>query len=169
MAYAGAHEATKFGERDSGYAVIVEIAQRGSTPNLTPVKTGRLVWRIIERSVDQPQSLEALLQELGAFNQPEITLLRLDLHGVLFPEDRVALTRIEELVASRFLSGTLGTSRLIPAPDGDGWIDSMPAGHFREAATKLRCLATQSPNQEERAVATQALLQLFEIQERTRV
>jgi hypothetical protein len=95
-------------------------------------------------------------------------LVRVLLEGVLFPEDRHSLVRIEELLASRFLFGFLDTNRLIPAPDGEGWIESLSSGSFREAAIKLRSQAAQSANLEERAVATQALLQLFELHERSR-
>jgi DNA repair exonuclease SbcCD nuclease subunit len=168
MAYAGTHETTKFGERDSGNAVIVEIAHHGSPPKLTPVKTGRLDWRTVERTVDQPQSLESVIEELGKLDPPDATLVRVLIGGVLFPEDRYALVRIEELLASRFLFGSLNTSTLIPAPDGEGWIESLASGSFREAAAKLRSQASQSANPEERAVATQALLQLFELYERSR-
>jgi DNA repair exonuclease SbcCD nuclease subunit len=168
MAYAGTHETTKFGERDSGNAVVVTIAGRGSPPTLTPVKTGRLDWRTIERTIGQPQSLESLVEELGQFAAPDTTLVRVLLGGVLFPEDRHALFRIEELLASRFLFGSLDTSSLIPAPDGEGWIELLPSGSFRETAVKLRAQAAQSANPEERAVATQALLQLFELHERSR-
>lgn len=168
MAYAGTHETTKFGERDSGNAVIVEIAQRGSPPKLTALKTGRLDWRTVERTVDQPQSLESLVEELSKINDPTKHLVRVLLEGVLFPEDRHALGRMEELLASRFLFGFLESSRLIPAPDGESWIESLSAGSFREAAIRLRSQAAQAANPEERAVATQALLQLFEIHERSR-
>lgn len=169
MAYAGTHETTKFGERDSGNAVLVEIEQRGSAPRLTPVKTGRLDWRTIERTIDQPHSLEALVEELGRINEPTNVLVRVLLEGVLFPEDRLALGHMEELLSSRFLFGVLESSRLIPAPDGEGWIESLSSGSFREAAIKLRSQAAQSANTEERAVATQALLKLFELHERSRV
>jgi hypothetical protein len=168
MAYAGTHETTKFGERDSGNAIIVEIAQRGSPPKLTPVKTGRLDWRAIECSVEQPRSLEALVQELESTNQPDITLVRVRLEGVLFPEDRAALARIEELLASRFLFGNLDATGLVPAPDGEGWIESLPVGPCREAASKLRDQAVRAENPEQRAVATQALLKLFDLHERSR-
>lgn len=168
MAYSGTHETTKFGERDSGNAIIVEIEQRGSPPRVTPIKTGRLDWRTFERTVDQPHSLEALIEELGKLNQPAGALVRVLLAGVLFPEDRHSLVRLEEHLASRFLFGFLDTSRLIPAPDGEGWIESLSSGSFREAAIKLRSQAAQSANPEERAVATQALLQLFGLHERSR-
>ncbi|HOR72797.1 MAG TPA: DNA repair exonuclease [Verrucomicrobiota bacterium] len=168
MAYAGTHETTKFGERDSGNVVVVEIAHHGTPPKLTPVKTGRLDWRTVERTVDQPQSLEAVIEELGRLDPPDATLVRVIIGGVLFPEDRHALVRIEELLASRFLFGSLDTSALIPAPDGEGWIESLASGSFREAAVKLRSQAAQSANPAERAVATHALLQLFELYERSR-
>src|SRR5690606_27645053 len=124
--------------RDSGNAVVVEIAQRGSPPNLTQIKTGRLDWRTIQRRIDQPRLLEALVEELGKINEPTSVLVRVLLEGVLFPEDRQALGRMEELLASRFLFGLLESSRLIPAPDGEGWIESLSSGSFREAAIKLR-------------------------------
>ncbi len=146
MAYSGTHETTKFGERDSGNTLIVEIAGRGSPPKLTPIKTGRLDWRTIEQSVDHPQALEALVQELEKLKEPDLTLVRVQVAGVLFPESRASLVRIEELLASRFLFGILDASRLIPAPDGESWIESLPAGAFRETALKLRSQATQSPD-----------------------
>jgi DNA repair exonuclease SbcCD nuclease subunit len=168
MAYSGTHETTKFGERDSGNAVVVEIAGRGSPPKLTPIKTGRLDWRTIERSVDQPQSLDSLVAELSQLAPPDTALVRVILGGVLFPEDRHDLVRIEELLASRFLFGSLDTGELIPAPDGEGWIELLPSGSFRDAAVKLRAQAAQSTSPDERAIATQALLQLFELHERAR-
>jgi hypothetical protein len=112
--------------------------------------------------------LEALVEELGKLDPPDVSLVRVLIGGVLFPEDRHALIRIEELLASRFLFGSLDSSSLIPAPDGEGWIESLASGSFRDAAVKLRSLAAQSANPEERAVATQALLQLFELHERSR-
>jgi hypothetical protein len=95
-------------------------------------------------------------------------LVRVILDGVLFPEDRQALARLEELLATRFLFGALDTGALIPAPDGEGWIEALPSGSFREAALKLRGKATQAADPSERAVAIQALLQLFELHERAR-
>jgi DNA repair exonuclease SbcCD nuclease subunit len=168
MAYSGTHETTKFGERDSGNAALVEICRRGATPALTPIRTGGLDWQTIEHSVDQPASLESLVEHLTGIAQPGSTLVRVHLGGILFPEDREALKRLEEVLASRFLFGVLDATRLIPAPDGEGWIEALPAGAFRDAAVKLRALASQSPDEAQRAVGTQALLQLFDLYERSR-
>ena len=168
MAYSGTHETTKFGERNSGNAVVVEISDRGALPTLTPIRTGGLDWRAIEHSVDHPSSLESLIQQLTDIEQPASTLLRVHLDGILFPEDRDALKRLDEVLASRFLFGVLEATKLTPAPDGEGWIESMPAGTFRDAAQKLRAVASQSSDQDQQAVATQALLQLFDLYEKSR-
>jgi DNA repair exonuclease SbcCD nuclease subunit len=168
MAYSGTHETTKFGERDSGNVVLVEISSREEPPTLTTIRTGGLDWRSIEQSVNQPASLESLVQELTGIAEPESTLVRVHLEGILFVEDRVALRQLEEVLASRFLFGVLDAVRLAPAPEGEGWVESLPAGAFRDAAQKLRALAGQSPDPDQRAVATQALLQLFDLYERSR-
>lgn len=164
MAYAGTHETTKFGERDSGGAVLVEIEKRGAPPKLTFIKTGALAWLSVERRIDQPGILEALASELNGHTAPQSTLVRVRLDGVLFPEDRGALLRLEEILASRFLFGSLDSSGLVPLPEGDAWINAMPLGPFREAAVKLRAEATGGGDENQRIVATHALLQLFELQ-----
>src|SRR6185369_12452669 len=79
MAYSGTHETTKFGERDSGNTIMVEISNRGAVPTLTPIKTGGLDWRIYGRTVDQPASLASLVQHLSNAAQPEAMLVRVDL------------------------------------------------------------------------------------------
>lgn len=169
MAYAGTHETTRFGERDSGNVVLVELAGRGVAPRLTPIRTGALEWRVFEHAVDQPAALEAIARELNGLDHPETTLVRVQLRGILFPEDRPGLRRIEEVLGSRFLFGALDATGLVPAPDGAGWIEALPAGAFREAAFELRARAAQSAAADERAVATQALLQLFDLHERSRL
>ncbi|MGD9017926.1 MAG: metallophosphoesterase [Desulfobacterales bacterium] len=168
MAYSGTHETTKFGERDSGEALVVDITGRSAVPNLTSITTGRLAWETIRQSVDQPGALKALADALDAVEAPEDTLMRIQLEGILFMEDRESLARVEEILSTRFLFGSLDAGSLTPAPDDDRWIDALPAGPFREAASRLKAMASQSATEGERAVATQALLHLFDLQEKSR-
>ncbi len=49
LAYSGTHETTKFGGRDSGNVLIVEILSPGAPPRITPARTGRLDWVAVER------------------------------------------------------------------------------------------------------------------------
>jgi hypothetical protein len=147
---------------------VVDITGRGAVPNLTSITTGRLAWETIRQSVDQPGALKALADALDAVEAPEDTLMRIQLEGILFMEDRESLARVEEILSTRFLFGSLDAGSLTPAPDDDRWIDALPAGPFREAASRLKAMASQSATEGERAVATQALLHLFDLQEKSR-
>jgi hypothetical protein len=166
MAYSGTHETTKFGERDSGNALIVEIAAPGAAPVITPVRTGRLAWPVIEEELRQPGDLARLRERVEALENPSATLLDVRVAGLLSAQDHDELARIEEILASRFLFGRIDPTRLRPSPTDDSWIAGLPAGALREAATKLRELADPAyagPRPEGAApdVACGALLELY--------
>lgn len=166
MAYSGTHETTKFGERDSGNALIVGIAGPGAAPVITPVRTGRLAWSVIEEELRQPGDLARLRERVEALENPGATLLDLRVAGLLSAQDRDELARIEEILASRFLFGRIDPTRLRPSPTDDSWIAGLPAGALREAATKLRELADPSyagprPEGASPEVACRALLELY--------
>ena len=105
MAYSGTHETTKFGERDSGNALIVEIAGPGVAPVITPVRTGRLAWLVIEEELREPGDLARLRQRVEALENPGATLLDLRVAGLLSAQDRDEVARIEEILASRSADG----------------------------------------------------------------
>lgn len=44
VAYSGTHEQTSFRESDAGNALLVEIAEKGASPVLTPLRTGTYAW-----------------------------------------------------------------------------------------------------------------------------
>ena len=168
MAYSGTHETTKFGERDSGNALLVEIAERNAAPKLTPIRTGRLSWITMERRLSESGDAVRLREEVEAVPDTESTLLDLRIDGVVDQTDQAELERIDELVRARFLYGRLDTSGLAPSPDDDRWLDALPAGVLREAAQRLQALSDPA-NTEERpdyasaAVATRALLELYRL------
>lgn len=168
MAYSGTHETTKFGERESGSAILVEIPNRGGAPKLTPIKTGGLRWGIISFNIDQANAIQRLFTQLEEIENPKEALVRVDLTGMFFPEDRGALQKLEEILTTRFLFGALNSSGLLAAPENDTWLESLPTGHYREAALKLLGKAKEALNPQDRIVATHALLHLFELQERSK-
>jgi hypothetical protein len=166
MAYSGTHETTKFGERDSGNALIVDLASPGAAPSIEPVRTGTLSWTQFDRDVRQPGSLAGLRAELEGIRDPAAALVELRLSGLLFLEDHAELPRLEEILASRFLFGRADRSKLVPAPEADGWLERLPPGPVREAAARLRSLASPVPAGDSSlaatsATASQALLELF--------
>ena len=166
MAYSGTHETTKFGERDSGNILIVEITEPGAAPVITKIRTGGLAWLVIEEELRQPGDLARLREQVEALENPEATLLDLRVEGLLSAQDRDELARIEEILASRFIFGRIDSTRLRPSPSDDSWIDGLPAGALREAATKLRELADPAyagprPEGALPEVACRALLELY--------
>ena len=166
MAYSGTHETTKFGERDSGNALIVEIVESGAAPVITPIRTGGLTWRMIEEELRQPGDLARLRERVEALENPEATLLDLRVEGLLSAQDRDELARIEEILVSRFLFARIDPTGLRPSPSDDSWIVGLPAGALREAATKLRELADSAyaglrPEGASPEVACRALLELY--------
>ncbi len=166
MAYSGTHETTKFGERDSGNALLVEIVERGAVPKLTPIPTGGLWWKTIGKSFSGPGDAKRLREEVEALADPDRTLLDLRIDGVLVQDDQGELTRLDELVQARFLYGRLDASGLAPSPDDDRWLDTLPVGALREAAKRLRALSDPAhsadrPDYATPAVANRALIELY--------
>jgi hypothetical protein len=94
MAYSGTHETTKFGERDSGNALFVEIAGPGAPPVITPVRTGRLWWLCIEEEVRNPGDIARIRERIEGMADAASTLLDVRLAGVLPTADQQELGRV---------------------------------------------------------------------------
>ena len=156
LAYCGTHEPTKFGERASGLALLVEIAGPGHVPALTPIRTGGLEWELWVETLHMPGDLSRLRERIEHLASPQTTLLEVRLSGLFSPRDEAELARIEELLAARFVFGRVDTSGLVPAPADHSWLADLPPGVLVETAARLQAM-TDSP------VATQALLDLYRL------
>jgi DNA repair exonuclease SbcCD nuclease subunit len=166
MAYCGTHETTKFGERDSGNVLVVEIANRGAAPMITPVRTGGLVWTRRAEELRDPGDVGRLRQTIESLADPQNTLLDLTLSGILHPEDEPELRRIEELVASRCLFGRVDSIPLMPGPDNEAWLAALPPGPVQDAAREIQAWTGSSadrPAEITPQIAARALLELYAI------
>ena len=166
MAYSGTHETTRFGESDSGNALIVTISGPGAAPDIQQAKTGCLRWERVglgER-ITTHGKLAGIAHRLSTMPEPDNTLVEVLLAGVLFEEDRDELPRIEK-ACSRFLHCRLDRSGLMPEPDDGGWIDNLPAGVVRQTAVRLRDMASGGKDAE---IATQALIKLYSFAQEVR-
>jgi DNA repair exonuclease SbcCD nuclease subunit len=166
MAYSGTHETTRFGERDGGNALLVDIPEPGAQPVITPIRTGGLSWKVIEADLRESGDLAQVHEQVEAVDNPASTLLAVRISGLLAASDRHALTRLEEIVASRFLFGRVELSRLRPSPEDELWLTGLPEGVVREAATRLQALANpvfagQRPEGATPETASRALLELY--------
>ncbi len=158
-AYSGTHEPTKFGERESGNVLVVEIEGPGAVPSLRKIPTGVLSWKTLDRDIRDRAGLDALVGEIEAWEGPEKTLLRVRLEGLLFPGAESLLDRAEEILEARFLFGRLEAEGLQPSPEDEAWVEALPAGHLREAARALLDRAALPGREGE--VARRALLELY--------
>jgi len=166
MAYSGTHETTKFGERDSGNVLLVEIPDRGSSPVLTPVHTGSFQWRVIEVDIRLPGDLSGLRERIEEIEKPDTTILDIRMSGLLVSEERDEIARIQEILSSRFLFGHVGASDVKPSPDDENWIANLPPGIIRETGAILRELSDPNfsgkcPNWASPEVASRALIELY--------
>lgn len=158
MAYSGTHETTKFGERDSGNVLIVEVAAPGSAPSIKPVRTGSVGWVTLEKDVRERGDLAAVREKIEALENPGGTLVDTVLSGLLMADERAELEHIEHILRSRFLWGRLDASRLRPSPEDDTWIAGLPPGVIRDAALRLRDHSGATPE-----IAARALMDLYAI------
>lgn len=166
MAYSGTHETTKFGERDSGNALLVDIEGPGSIPKLTPVRTGGLTWSVVQRDLRDPGDLERLRSELETRLDPADTLIDLRLEGVLPAAERDELARIQEILEARYLFARVDRSRVSCSPQDENWVAGLPPGVLREVAERLRQFADpaftgERPQGATSEVACRALIELY--------
>ncbi len=162
MAYSGTHEPSKFGERDSGNTLIVEIDGPSLPPKLTQIRTGGLRWESRRSEIRMPGDLERVQQEIQELEHPEAILLDLELSGVLFADEQQTLAHLQDIVDSRFLHAKLDASGLTPSPEDDTWLSSLPPGIIQETAARLRDEASANTQDSyDGQVAALALMELY--------
>ena len=168
MAYSGTHETTRFGERDSGNVLIVEIPNAGVEPQITTVRTGGLEWQVLNRELRQPGDLSQLREEIESMKNPSSTLLELGISGILSANEYPEINRIQEIVSSRFLYSHIDETRVRPSPEDENWIAVLPIGIIRETGIRLQQLtdpnfAGERPEGASPDVASRALVELYAI------
>lgn len=164
-AYSGTHEPTRFGERESGQALLVEVEGPGSAPVLTPLKTAGLNWVLLEKEITVEGDLARVRAEVEELNGPESTLVRVVLSGLVSLAESGELARLDEIIASRFLYGTVDSAGLRPQPGAERLLEVIPAGILGEAAALILEMTDPScagrPADVTPGTATQALLELY--------
>jgi DNA repair exonuclease len=166
MAYSGTHETTKFGERDSGNVLIVDIPSAGAAPVITTVHTGGLTWRALDADIRDRGDLKRLREEIEDIENPPSVLIELCIRGLLSAEDRGEFVHIGEILNSRFLYNHVDTPCVHPSPEDESWVASLPPGVIREAGARLRELADpgfsgERPVGASAEVASRALMELY--------
>lgn len=165
-AYPGTPEPSRFGERDSGKVLIVEIEAPQSPPRITPVNVGGLTWEVLEADLRKEGDLNRLKEKIESFPQPENTLLALKLSGFIRAGEQGDLVHLQEITSARFLFQDVDLSQLHPSPEDETWISDLPPGILQETAARLRRLSDPGfsgtrPDGASPEVAAQALMELY--------
>ena len=114
--YPGTPETTKFGESESGNAVIVELTQNNSIPIIKPIKLGTLSWDSLDKNINNLQNLKDLENEIKQSENPANTILNLKLKGVSTQETFDFLEYFKESLEELFLFFNLNSSELYLKP-----------------------------------------------------
>ncbi len=95
--YPGTPETTKFGEKNSGNAVIVEINDSNDPPVINEINTGSLNWVKNTETIYSEEDLLRVHSTLQEISNPENTILKLSINGITDQEIR---NEIESLAAN---------------------------------------------------------------------
>ena len=84
--YPGTPETTKFGERDSGKAVIVEIEKHSLKPAIHEIDIGTIRWEEWTKEVSTIEDIKHIETELAKIEEQEYRVINLNLKGVIDQE-----------------------------------------------------------------------------------
>ncbi len=140
-AYSGTHEPTRFGERDSGNVLLVDIPGPGQPPQVQRVPTGGLAWTQLDVDVRTSDDLVQAAERIESIGDPSSTLLDVKIRGLLSPSGLEILARIREIMEARFLFYRLEDRELHPHGEDPSWMDALPSGLLRQVAEGLMRLS----------------------------
>jgi len=101
--YPGTPETTKFGEKNSGKAVIVKIENHGTRPVIQEINSGTLKWEEWEKEVSSINDVKQIEKELTEIEDPEHRIINFYFKGIIDQEVADYLSLFENKYAERFL------------------------------------------------------------------
>lgn len=101
--YPGTPEPTKFGEDNSGKAIIVEIDTPNSVPQISELDIGVLSWEKQEREIKTISDASNLESELKNTPNPQSKIISLNIKGVTDQETISYLSSFEALYRNQFM------------------------------------------------------------------
>ncbi len=94
--YSGTHEGTRFKEKEIGNVLIVEIAEHGADPVVTPRPVARTRWITHKHECSEDKDVDVLDDWLNSLDEVASTLVKLELTGHCSLEGRIKLDKILE-------------------------------------------------------------------------
>jgi DNA repair exonuclease SbcCD nuclease subunit len=156
------HDAERFRDDGLGQALLVTLEAPLAPPKIEPVLTGRLRWSSECREL-QAQSVSSLISEYSRHENPERTILQLQIRGVAAPREHARLDELRQIVLRRFHSGSsLNADNVLIEPNADQLTEVVGEGVLRRVLSRLQ-EESQAPDAAVQRIARQALKQLYQI------
>ncbi|MDP2835753.1 MAG: DNA repair exonuclease [Methanobacteriaceae archaeon] len=115
--YPGTPETTKFGEENSGKAVIVEIDNPNTEPSVKTIDVGTLSWQKQEKQVNNLEDVQNLKSELESLTNPSDTAIKMTINGVVDQEVYNHLDLLQEEYSSQLMLLKLNKDSLYLKPN----------------------------------------------------
>jgi DNA repair exonuclease SbcCD nuclease subunit len=160
--YSADSEAERFQNDGEGIALLVEIEAAKALPRIEPVPVGRLRWEAEQQDVTG-LSFGSLIKEYSQRDNPELTLLRLSLTGVMDPQAYARLEELRRIVQHRYHPGsTLDADGVLIQPNAEQLAETVGAGVLRRVLERLKD-DVHSTDPATRRIAEHAIKVLYRI------
>jgi DNA repair exonuclease SbcCD nuclease subunit len=155
-------DAERFQDDGHGRALLVTIEAANAPPRIEPIEIGRLSWSAEERDLTN-QTLGSVISEFSRRENPERTVMRLSLSGVVEPRDHTRIDELKQIVLHRFHAGSsLHASDVLIEPSAEQLTEVVGMGVLKRVLERLKEELTSS-DPTVRRVANQALKVLYKI------
>jgi hypothetical protein len=160
--YSADGDAERFHDDGQGTSLLVTIDAPNAPPQLEPVEIGRLRWIAEQRDVTG-HPLGTIISDYSRRANPELTLLRLTLSGVIDPQGYARLDELRQIVQNRFHAGsTLDADQVLIEPKAHQLAEVVGAGVLQRVLDRLRT-DVHSPDATAKRVAQHALKILYQL------
>ncbi len=161
IAYCGTHEQTSFEETDSGYCLLVEIADEKAAPRINSCKTGQLEWVLIEFELTDKLSLKNLSDRLD--KEVGKSFLKLKINGHLPFELKGNYEQLIEYHDTQHEFFKVDENITYSFPTDISEIIEVNDPIVNRTVERLREMIEQETNEEKQALLVNSLSYLHEI------
>jgi DNA repair exonuclease SbcCD nuclease subunit len=155
-------DAERFHDDGHGIALLVTIEAAKAPPRIEPIELGRLHWTSEQRDVTG-QPLGSLITDYSRRANPELTILRLTLAGVMDPQWHARLEELRQIVQNRYHPGSsMDSDAVLIEPTADQLAEVVGTGVLKRVLDRLKENA-QSTDATNKRVAEHALKLLYRV------
>jgi len=148
--YPGTPETTKFGETNSGKAVIVEIENHGAKPIIQEINVGTVRWEEREEQISTIDDIKHIETKLDKIKEPWYKVINFYLKGVIDQEVADYLSSFETKYSEKFLYFNLIKEDLYLKPNFSKLKAMLPEGAiFGKTIKAIQALMKCQPTLQE--------------------